>query len=335
MDTLKEGDLFEIVKNLNKKYAFSVFLIDEIHFHDNYEQKLKKIYDFLDVRVIFSSSVSLAMHEASYDLSRRIQLINLYPFSFREYIYFKKDILLPKLSIEDIHDKKWEPEHLRFEYLFEEYLMGGLFPFGLDEPQILPLLKNILKKIIFKDIPSFAQLMTDELDILDKVIKFIGTSKVEGINYSSLAKNIGITKYKAEKYLEILKKAFVIQVIFPSGTNVLKEPKVLMHLPFRLLYNNYENAIGGIREDFTAEMLSMKKTEFYYLKSTRGAKTPDFLIKSDIKNKLENDIVIEVGGKGKGREQFKGITVKKKIILSHKGNIEGIKRPLFLLGFVC
>jgi len=175
MDTLKEGDLFEIVKNLNKKYAFSVFLIDEIHFHDNYEQKLKKIYDFLDVRVIFSSSVSLAMHEASYDLSRRIQLINLYPFSFREYIYFKKDILLPKLSIEDIHDKKWEPEHLRFEYLFEEYLMGGLFPFGLDEPQILPLLKNILKKIIFKDIPSFAQLMTDELDILDKVIKFIGT----------------------------------------------------------------------------------------------------------------------------------------------------------------
>jgi len=108
-----------------------------------------------------------------------------------------------------------------------------------------------------------------------------------------------------------------------------------MHLPFRLLYNNYENAIGGIREDFTAEMLSMKKTEFYYLKSTRGAKTPDFLIKSDIKNKLENDIVIEVGGKGKGREQFKGITVKKKIILSHKGNIEGIKRPLFLLGFVC
>jgi len=45
-------------------------------------------------------------------------------------------------------------------------------------------------------------------------------------------------------------------------------------------------------------------------------------------------MVIEVGGKSKGREQFKGVEVHKKIILSHSNQIEGIKRPLFLLGFV-
>jgi hypothetical protein len=104
---------------------------------------------------------------------------------------------------------------------------------------------------------------------------------------------------------------------------------LLMHLPFRLLYKSYDEAVGGLREDFTAEMLRMKGMEFYYLKTTRGGKTPDFLVKRD-----GDDIVIEVGGKSKGREQFKGVEVHKKIILSHSNQIEGIKRPLFLLGFV-
>ena len=51
---------------------------------------------------------------------------------------------------------------------------------------------------------------------------------------------------------------------------------------------------------------------FHYLKSMRGAKTPDYYIQYKDEN-----IVVEVGGKSKGREQFKGITEKKKIIFSH------------------
>jgi hypothetical protein len=54
----------------------------------------------------------------------------------------------------------------------------------------------------------------------------------------------------------------------------------------------------------------MKNHEFYYLKSTRGSKTPDFLVKQDT-----GDIVIEIGGKG--REQFKGIKFQKKLIPRH------------------
>jgi hypothetical protein len=38
----------------------------------------------------------------------------------------------------------------------------------------------------------------------------------------------------------------------PKGTNVLKEPKVLMFLPFRLLYSELQQCLGAIREDFFA-----------------------------------------------------------------------------------
>ena len=102
-----------------------------------------------------------------------------------------------------------------------------------------------------------------------------------------------------------------------------------MALPYRLLYSDYEQALGGLREDFFVEMLRSLSIDFYYLKSTRGAKTPDYLIPMD-----GQDIIVEVGGKGKGREQFKGIKAKKKIVFSHSLQTQGIKRPLFLLGMI-
>jgi uncharacterized protein len=329
IDAIEDSDLFEIGKTLSEKYSIKMLLLDEIHYHKEYDKKLKKIYDFLNIRIIFSSSVALSMLESSYDLSRRVRLTNLYPFSFREYISFKNDVLLPGLTLDNILNKEWVPEHLRYEYLFEDYLKGGLLPFSLEEPEVIPLLENILQKILMKDIPAFAKLRVDEIPVIEKMLRFIGRSSVDGISYSSISTNIGITKYKAESYLNLLKKAFVLHVVFPTGTNVMKESKVLMRLPFRLLFKNYEEVIGGLREDFAVEMLQMKNLEFYYLKSTRGSKTPDFLVKQDT-----GDIVVEIGGKGKGREQFKGVKFEKKLILSHSNIIEGIKRPLFLLGFI-
>ena len=328
-DTLEENNLFEIVKILIERYKVKLLLLDEVHFQKEYEQKLKKIFDFLNIKLIFTSSVSLSIFESSYDLSRRVKLLYLYPFSFREYLFFKEDVSLPALTLDKIIKKQWPSEYLRYEYLFEDYLKGGLLPFSLEEADIYSILKNILEKTIRKDIPSVAGLQVDELNDIEKTLKFIGKFPVDGINFTSVSKNVGITKYKAEQYVHLLEKAFVLNPVFPEGTNVLKEPKILMYLPFRLLYKSYDEAIGAIREDFFAEILRMKGWAFSYLKTKRGAKTPDFLIKTE-----GESIILEVGGKGKGRQQFKGIKGNKKMILTDSAETDGIKRPLFLMGLL-
>lgn len=329
MDSIEEIDFFETVKILHEKYEINTLLIDEIHSLKNRNKLLKQVYDFLNIRVIFTSSVALSMYDSSYDLSRRVKLLTLSPFSFREYLVFKENIELPKLTIIDIINKIWERQHLMQEYKFNNYLIGGIMPFSLDEPDIMPLVKNILDKIIQNDIPSFTSVRLDDLSNIKKVLKFIGRSSAEGINYFSISRNTGITRYKAEMYIDLLEKAFVLHRIFPSGTNVLKEPKILMALPYRLLFKPFEEIIGQLREDFFAEIARMKGFEYYYLKSNRGEKTPDFMVHTE-----DGPIIIEVGGKGKGREQFKGIAEKKKLILSHNGVVEGIKRPLYLFGFL-
>lgn len=329
VDTLEDEGLFDIAKNLVEKYGVKCLLLDEVHFKRNFEGDLKKIFDFLNIQVVFTSSVALAMIESGYDLSRRVELVKLFPFSFREFLFFKKDINIPALKIKDILDKKWNALHLQFGYLFEEYLKGGLYPFLLKELDFVPLLKNILQKIINKDIPMISKLSMDEVIVIEKMVAFIGKAEVDGINYTSLSKNLGITKYRAEQYANLLNKSFVLNTILPYGTNVLKEPKILMNLPYRLLYKDYNEAIGPLREDFFAEAMIMSNIKFYYLKSVRGMKTPDFLISDD-----SGEIVIEVGGKGKGRSQFKGVVDKDKIRLVHSDETDGNKRPLFMAGYL-
>ncbi|KAF0127266.1 MAG: Uncharacterized protein FD189_334 [Elusimicrobia bacterium] len=328
LDTFPGADLFALAKTLAEKYGVKTLLLDEIHFFRGYESALKRIFDFLDLRVIFTSSVALSLFESAQDLSRRVRLRYLYPFSFREYLYFRESVLTDPLKLGDIARGAWTPGHMKQAYLFDEYLQGGLLPFSLEEPAVLPALENILEKIITRDIPGASGLRSDEIDSIRKLVRFAGRSAPEDINYSTISRNIGVTKYKAEQYVRLLEKSFVLNPVPPAGTNVLREPKVLMCVPFRLLYRGYEDAVGGLREDFVAQALKMRCGTIHYLKSTRGEKTPDFLVEEEGK-----EFVVEVGGKGKGRSQFKGYRAESKLILSHSSDDAGIKKPLFLLGF--
>jgi hypothetical protein len=76
-------------------------------------------------------------------------------------------------------------------------------------------------------------------------------------------------------------------------------------------------------------MLTLKGYKFHYLKTKRGAKTPDYLVEHE-----REKFVIEIGGKGKGREQFKGIKIEKKLILCNDPKAGSGKKPLSLMGFI-
>jgi predicted AAA+ superfamily ATPase len=332
-DTLGPGDdPWQLIVNLNEKLGFGTFLIDEIHFLENPTALLKRLYDFLDVRVLFTSSVALAMEASRHDLSRRARVRTLHPFSYREYLAFSQAKELPPLTLEALAAHQWTPQHVRNGNRFDEYLTGGQLPYAREEPDPFPLLQNILDEVVGRDLPSVARLAVDELDIIKRLLLFIGRSPVDGINYSSLSRNLSITKYKAAQYVASLEKAFVLRQVFPAGTNVLREPKVLMCPPYRLLYRDYDDCIGGLREDSLCQCLAQAGIDFHYLKTTRGAKTPDFLIQGPKK------LVIEVEGKGKkkkkGRRKFKGIQAKHKLVAAHIDAPQNERIPLFMFGYL-
>lgn len=328
LDTFSD-DLFETVKVVSNTLKAKLFLLDEVHMHSGFEAGLKKIYDFLDVKVVFTSSMALALYQSAHDLSRRVVLKTLYPFSLREYVFFRFDRQITPLTIDDIVKGHFDRSVMESGQVFNDYIQGGLMPFVLNEKTAARVfLENILQTVIYKDIARAFKITMNELDTIRKMVSFIGKSGIDGINYSSLSRNLGITKYKAEQYTVLLERAFILYSVMPHGTGVLKEPKIVMALPYRLLFRTYEECIGGLREDFFVEAVRAAGFEIYYLKSTRGEKIPDYVLRD------KEMFVFEIGGKGKGRRQFKGFKAGRKVILSDGYESEGINRPLFLVGFL-
>ena len=45
-------------------------------------------------------------------------------------------------------------------------------------------------------------------------------------------------------------------------------------------------------------------------------------------------LVVEIGGRGKGRRQFKGVTIDRKLIFADTDVPDAGKIPLFLAGFM-
>jgi predicted AAA+ superfamily ATPase len=102
-----------VVKEMAQHYRFTTFLLDEVHYLPGANGFLKRIYDFLQVRVIFTSSVALEMEASAHDLARRVRLYRLDYFSFREYLEFRQGERLERLGLDDLLAENIPPEHLR------------------------------------------------------------------------------------------------------------------------------------------------------------------------------------------------------------------------------
>jgi hypothetical protein len=138
------------------------------------------------------------VHASAHDLARRARLHTLDYFSFRDYLAFRHGEHLERLRLEDLLSGNVEPDYLRAGRYFTDYLGGCLLPFALEEPDPLPLLAGTIQKIIERDIPATLRLHLDEIPLLREFLAFVGRSAVDGINYSTLSANLGITKYKAD-----------------------------------------------------------------------------------------------------------------------------------------
>ncbi len=325
-DSIEIEDLFKLVEKLRRR-GIKEFMIDEIHYYRKWKQDLKKIFDFTDARVFFTSSVTVDVIKSRIDLSRRVLLNKVYPFSMREYVYFRDGKLLENAKFEDIDNVGRVKKVLPYEWMFEEYINGGLLP-AYWEGENFEIFKNIMNTVVERDLPIVEKFTPDDVYRIKEMLKYIAKSRVEDTSYSNISKNVGITKYRVMKYVEALEKAFILNVIEPTGTNVKKEPKILFMPPFRKVYaKEYDK--GAMREEFFVMMARMNGWKIHYLKTKRGEKTPDYLV-----GRGNNRYVFEVGGDKKSLKQLKGVKNANSYVLTYPGEINKNRRPLIFVGFL-
>jgi len=331
-DTLPAStDLFELSKRFAESFGTKYLLMDEIHAISGWQGQLKKIYDFSGLKIIFTSSSSLELTESRYDLSRRLTIQSLPLFSFREFLLFRKKVDLPILTLDELmtgHQKIYQ--HIfSFEPDFREFSILGAMPACLESP-LSSVITSIVDKVVQKDILTAGRLSQEDILQIRAVLLFLARSGVEGCSYSSISRNTGITKYKAQQYIALMQSASLVKIVLPYGANVLPEPKILLVPTLRVNLAqgiDQDRLTGAIREEFFIHHVTGANLTVNYLKSLRGQKLPDYIVFYG-----DRKLIFEIGGAGKGTSQFKGVEIKEKYILSQPASPRSI--PLILFGFL-
>lgn len=325
-DAIDLDSLFEIAFEFSKEGG-ELLIIDEIHKYKNFEIELKKIYDMLSLKVIFSGSSAIRLDHSKGDLSRRALLYNMKGLSFREFIELKKSIKLPIFTTQEIFNNHIDiayelgNDFKPFEF-FQEYLKYGYYPFYFESEQSYLLkLQETINTVIEVDIPSIFPIEYDKIINLKKLVRLVCQSKPFKVNIKELSAKIGISDYQTlYKYLEYLKRGKILNLLRAKskGDSIFVKPDKIYLANTNLHYSYCDQVeIGTIREVFFMSMFDEKDITL----SSKG----DFSV--------EDTFVVEVGGKTKSYNQIKDMP--KSYIVSDDIEIgSGNKIPLWLFGFL-
>ena len=325
-DAIELDSLFDIAYAFYKSGG-KLLIIDEIHKYKNFEIELKKIYDMLDLKVIFSGSSALKIDNSKGDLSRRAVLYTMKGLSFREFIELKTSTVLPQYDFEELlknhEDIAYEINGKIKPYEFwSEYLQYGYYPFYFEDTKAyLIRLKETINTVIEVDIPSLFPIEYDKIINLKKLVKLICLSKPFKINLKELSTKIGTSDYQTlYKYLEYLKRGKIFNILRPKskGDSIFVKPEKLYLANTNLHYAYCQNAeVGTIREIFFMSMFDDEQLE--------AVNKGDFLV--------DERYLIEVGGAKKGFKQIKNIG--NSFVIADDIEIgSGNKIPLYLFGFL-
>lgn len=326
-DSVKIDSLFELALQFEKEEG-KLLIIDEIHKYYNFELELKKIYDFLDLEIIFSGSSALKIDNAKADLSRRAIIYEIEGMSFREFIELKEGIELPSFSLEDILEKHVDIAYALLDkfnqtLLFRAYLTYGYYPFYFDKKShYLIKLNETINAVIEIDIPSVFSMEYQNTRNLKKLIRLVCESHPYTPNIKELLgkMEMGEDYRSLYRYLDYLDKAKILKLMRPTtrGDNIFTKPEKIYLNNTNLHYGYCREAqIGTIREVFFMSMNFEHRITI--------PKKGDFMI--------DGQYLFEVGGKNKSFKQIKDMP--NSFVVADDIEIgSGNKIPLWLFGFL-
>ncbi len=304
-----------------------VLAIDEIHKYKDFEKELKEIYDFLDLKIIFSGSSALQLEHKKADLSRRAVLYRVKGLSFREFLELKLSIKFQSYTLDEILKNHTDissditSKVKPFEY-FKEYLQYGYFPYYFENSETYTIkLEETVNTVIESDLPIIFNIEPQNIQKLKQLVNLICSSKPYALNITSLSKKIGINRNTLYQYIYYLTMGNIFSSLKAKtkGDNIFSKPqKLYLNNPNLSFSYCQSNEIGTLREQFFLNMLSQKHHLSY-------PKQGDFLV--------DEKYLFEIGGKNKSFKQIRD--VEDSFVVADGIEVGyGHKIPLWLFGFL-
>ncbi|MFW5805906.1 MAG: ATP-binding protein [Bacteroidales bacterium] len=319
-----------LVETVQQLYVlgYRLFLLDEVHRYMWWSKDLKQLYDdHEDIQLIATGSSILDISKGNTDLSRRAVLYNLPGLSFREYLYFYKNINIPVLSLHDIINK----HHIisadlldlfNYEKDFRHYLEYGYYPFFLEGTKTyFQKLQETINLVIDTDIAPFEELQYSTTRTMKKLLYVISQSVPFTPNINKLSQKLETPRNTVLRLLDYMGSAQILLLLKSSakGNSYLQKPEkiYLQNTNFMYLFSHQHTNIGNLRETFFFNQLSV-------VHNLSAAKFGDFMV--------DDTYVFEIGGAAKTNEQIKGIPNAYLALDIENGNENRI--PLWMFGML-
>jgi predicted AAA+ superfamily ATPase len=316
--------LVEFASNFYEKGG-RILLIDQTFKYENWSKELRECYDrFPELRIIFSASSVMRLHENNDDIGHIVRSYNLRGFSFREFINLQAKTSFEAYTLENIINN-----HVRiaenicskinpFDY-FDDYLHHGYYPFFLENRNFSENLLKTMNMELEVDILLIKQIDLKYLSKIRKLLYLLMLTPPSAPNVSKLSVEIETSRATIVNYIKYLQDARLLNLLYMEEDEFPKKPnQIFVH------NTNLMHAVNPGNVDKNDEL----KTFFYNTihskhKVNLRKYQSDFLIDRKIPFRCED----------KNIQKTKHIS---KIIHAVHGIEVGTKNeiPLWLFGFL-
>ena len=253
------------------------YYFDEIQNIEGWERFVRRLYNAGNKIIITGSNARMLSRELGTHLTGRYIQVELYPFSFKEYLSLKE---IP-VNAKTLYTTTGRATLVN---AFVNFMQCGGFPKYLQEGSV-SYLSSLYESIIYRDILTRNGL-TNEKEMLEMMF-YLASNATKRITYSSLGKIVGVQHPDTIKsYLEYIQQTYLIFQLFrydPSVKKQMMSPKKIYFVDnaiiSRIGFNATENK-GVFLENLVFIELKRRGLDVYYYADKKEC---DFIVRQGIR----------------------------------------------------
>lgn len=277
------------------------YYFDEIQNVEGWESFVRRLYNEGNKVVVTGSNARMLSKEMGTHLTGRYISVEVYPFSFAEYLQLERI----ELSQKDFY---LMPSRSRLLGHFQNYLERGGFPKYLRTGSVR-YLSSLYESIIFRDVMARNGLTNDKE--IQELTFYLASNATKRITYNSLGKIVGIRHPETIKnYLEYIQQTYMIFQLLkyaPSVKTQMLSPKKVYFIDnaivSRMGFNATDNVGVKLENAVFIELMRRGCDVFFHA----DKKECDFVVRQGVRITQAYQVTVKMDDEKTRKREIEGL----------------------------
>lgn len=255
------------------------FLLDEVQNVPEWERFVRRLHDEGYKFIVTGSNASLLSQELGNRLTGRSLRIELFPFSFREYLSFKH-VTIPHLHVLTTKQKG------NLRKVADEYILSGGIPDSLKYPE-LQIHKTLYDDVLYRDIATRYKL--DNVKNLKELTFYLISNIATLLSFNKLKELLMLGSVNTVKsYIDYLENSWLFFTVNKYAYSVKEQqiaPKKIYSIDTGLVGSvgfSFSKNKGKLIENVVYLGLRRKQHDTYYYKTMKGYEVDFYVPKEHV-----------------------------------------------------